>query len=911
MIEEMFVGRQKEIALFHKLQQPDTQRRVVVISGIGGIGKSWLLEYLVQESHRIGAAPVKISVEEIGSWIGILLEASYQLGIEHFTDFINFIKEYQDRRRPFTVGVGQTEEVQTLSKRATAIFINCLRTLTEHQALVWLFDTFERANQSTQAWVWGQLLEGILQENKIQNIVFLIAGREVSIPSEWHGRILPHELSYFTERDVLDYFKKSNFDDVDPDFVSKLFSLTTGHPLCIAVVMDVIEDLKISGKGFSSDILDGYEREFEETLVVEFLIKTLLQRVEQNNSDEVEVIKRSAITRWFNYETIEFLSEGKEHEKILEKVRLYSFVRPHRNGYTYHEIVIDLLLADWRRLNPNRFVELNQKALEYFQKKEKTAITEKEKKDAVVEQVYHKVAINENDGIIFFKEQFQRVYDFYDVAQCMSLLEAVQANPIKRADNQTTTLFYDVLVASMTNQWNIIIGVGEKFLHRQQQQSDMKADVLDKIATAYRHKLGGESLQKAIEFYNQSLEINQRQPRINQRSLRDTLRERAECYRLIGELDKAESDLKESQAIAKQLQSQSPRDEHAVGMGYLYLGNLTRSFDKWEEATEAYQEAVIIFRNLDHYEYNRTLYGLGYIALQKGAWKEAIRYFEEAHQAFLKSGEKYGIAATGHAVGRGYICVKDYDRAAKILEESLTIFRQFGSEGNVSRLLGDLGRISYKKGEYDLALHYFTRVFEREGRKSQNTILLPVLRDNGDLFCDQEAFVKAEESYQEALTIAKNMRGPFDIVQISLRLCHLFYRCGRSQEVPGYIKQIERIMQEYTFFDQLSSLNSVEGHILLDQANYADAFKAYAKACDYAIHYNHYVLEDVFRQLINHIQTKDVTQLEPFYAYIEKYWEENNIERIESEIRFRETGDNTPQFIRMLHNNQNNQQKED
>lgn len=931
-----FVGRKDEIENFHAFIQHQTKKPIWFIWGIGGIGKSSLLKQFEQESKSSGVVPIKVNLEENISYQKILNDACDKLGREHFINFAYLVERHWEESRTVKIDSTQSPESSSIDfgqnnvfqdihienmaggnitnigqiitnveqerklffrKRETEAFITEFQQAATHQPIVWLFDTYEKIGPDLENWLWENLLEN-LYHGKMPHVNAVLTGRE-HVDAKKRQYVKSDELGYFTEHDVRTYLQRSGFAQIDTEFIKALFNFTKGHPLCVSIAIDLIENMVSSGEELSAEMFSGYEqREFEKELVAEFLIKGILKRV--SDVSRRNIIERCAVTRWFNRETLRLIcGEDERIRESIDTLRQYSFVRSHQYGLTYHEIIQHLLYHNLRREDKMEFRKFNEKALHYFMEKSKAAESDKERQDYLVEQVYHQVAINQGDGIPFFQKFFHVGNVLYDVAWCSALLKAVKPHPLSD-ENAIIVLFYELLLASMTNQWEDIIRLGKKFLSNPIQDKIHHAQALELIATAYRHKLGKDNLEEAIKFYNQSLDIRQREVDIDKAAIRDTLRERAECSRLQGDVIQTEEGLKESLEIALQLHTRSPKDQHALGMCYLYLGNLARVQGKWQVAFENYAKAVDNLRELDPYEYNRTLYGFGYVSFYQGRWNEAIRYHKEAHQAFLKSKENYAIAATGHALGHDYVFLGEYKNALDVLQKSLDIFTENQWKGNAGRVLGDLGNACYRQGQIEQAAAYFNQALDDIGRDSQHPHLIPILRYFGDLLCDQQQWEEAEHFYQQALFIAKKTESPFDDVQMSIRLCRLFYLSGRSEEISEYTEQIRLLAQQDEYFGQLAHLKCIEGHVLLNQENIDEAFQAYVESCAYAIRYNHYLLDEIFSQIVDGINAKNATSVVLFHDYLSGYWNEHKMENIESESRLRETGDGTPVFIKRL-----------
>ena len=118
-----------------------------------------------------------------------------------------------------------------------------------------------------------------------------------------------------------------------------------------------------------------------------------------------QIISHSAITHWFDAETIAWMESKEEEETkgILDDLaRNYTFVRPHpSHGYTYHENVRAAILLKLKTEDLQDFRKLNRRANAYFEHKVESATAEK-REEFMREQAYHLLVSDEEEGFRMF-----------------------------------------------------------------------------------------------------------------------------------------------------------------------------------------------------------------------------------------------------------------------------------------------------------------------------------------------------------------------------------------------------------------------------------------------------------------------------------------------------------------------------
>ena len=77
--------------------------------------------------------------------------------------------------------------------------------------------------------------------------------------------------------------------------------------------------------------------------------------------------------------------------------------------------VQDSEIAKWKREDWNQYLELNQKAADYYRDLAKITKIKSDKERATLELMYHLAVCNPNDAFAEFKEQIDLAVLYYDI----------------------------------------------------------------------------------------------------------------------------------------------------------------------------------------------------------------------------------------------------------------------------------------------------------------------------------------------------------------------------------------------------------------------------------------------------------------------------------------------------------------
>ncbi len=291
---------------------------------------------------------------------------------------------------------------------------------------------------------------------------------------------------------------------------------------------------------------------------------------------------------------------------------------------------------------------------------------------------------------------------------------------------------------------------------------------------------------KAVEFFNRALRYDDTNPDIH-KNLSLALRHKKDME---GALEAAQRSVTlgandpDSRLLLGNIYSESGRYDEAIGAyrdvlekapdnprAHYNLGwALLKKGDEFA-AAEHFKKAATVDRigEVAHRSYSR----LGVMQLERGNLGEAEQYLKEAvtirpgdavnHYnlgiAYLrqkKTAEAAEEFARAEEMGRGdnallerigeeYLAMKDYDRSLNIFERI-----RKGNERNV-KILSQIARIHYEKGELDSAYDAYRRITEIEPATENARV---AYLNMGIILDDAQRFDEAIDAYRKALAIS-------------------------------------------------------------------------------------------------------------------------------------------------------------
>jgi len=284
-----------------------------------------------------------------------------------------------------------------------------------------------------------------------------------------------------------------------------------------------------------------------------------------------------------------------------------------------------------------------------------------------------------------------------------------------------------------------------------------RSDERDK-ALEYCEKAGDKAKrlyanQAAIDYYTQAIELSDSPA--HQASL---YLQRGQVRQLIGDYNRAVADFQQMQELAQRIGDRETQSETIHANSLHNLGNIADNQGAYDEAKQFYAESLKMRRELgDKKGIAALLNNLGNIKVKQGAYDEARQLYTESLKMRRELEDKQGIADSLNNLGNIAERQGFYDEARQLHTESLKMRRELEDKQGIARALGSLGRIVEYQGAYNEArkLHTESLKIKRElGDKWGISFSLASL---GGIARHQRNYSEAREFYNKSLKIQREL----------------------------------------------------------------------------------------------------------------------------------------------------------
>ncbi len=886
-LERFYTNSEYALQIFEQLVgATNLPKRLLVIYGIGGVGKSTLLKMYGLACYRQHIPSALVASEETPSPVDVLADWADDLSqsgiaLPTLQKTLNHYRAIQAKveAEAKKVGPAASQIASTLSKTAakTAIsmaasaipvvgpivstlggdsaeafvgwlhgflskpdmefyfdpakrldndFLSDLGQITAYQRIVFMIDTYE---QMTTLDNWMRELVRRLPKN----VLLIIAGRTVPewnrAWQEWMGKAEFVELKEMSPEDVATlvhrYYAYIRSGNPDPKEVEAIVQFARGLPMVATTVVQLW--VKYGAEDFQS----------VRPQVVADLADRLLEGVSQEMRPAFEA---AAVLRFFNVDALGTLLKDSNAERLYVELRRWPFIRSRREGLAVHDTLREMINEALRVRTPKRFRSLHERAAEYYEAQLEKA-TGEELERYELERLYHRIQAAENNGAQLFKERAEELTRYRLLNRLRAMLNDVSTYPLVQENNRLWRTYYVARLAHLEAQISQAKLAYQMIAENEHAEPKLRAYALCDwgeilCRREYLRQPGLE--EKAIHLLESSLYLggpSDLKLAMSWVYLSDVYRARANWEKALHYLDQSRrffTKRKDNSGLLTVL-------DYERGI-YERQGNLRKLFDVEKEMSNIY---IIAGRP----PYLRTRISPTWEWIWAGSYAETEKdYRETIEAAKLLQDQEYLAMKTRDLA----LCLSfqgKYSEALTTAEAGLSLAISLG-EMEVFGALHLYGIVCFKCEKLERAEEYLLQSIAVGQKVHAHLVAAPLyLATTYEVL---NRFDKAEQFYQFTQVEAHKLGRYYFECGATTGLIRIKHALRNYAAIPPLLVEAERIAQRYEYNDNLTSLYLTRGHITWDglipewQSDFDSALHCYQHALVYALRYNRFLLDE-------------------------------------------------------------------
>jgi len=895
-LTQFFTGCEGALQIFERLVTgPKSHKRLLVIHGVGGTGKSSLLKMYLRFC-RLQNVPSALALgEEALSPASILadwsegLKASgchlptFEKTINHYRALQNKVDaetkkmEKDGTKTPIALGkiaaktaagvaaslipgvgplVKAAGDVGTdlLMERLHGVlprsdlefyldpthqlnqeFLKDLESI-QAQRIVLMVDTYEQISMFDN-WMCS------LARGLPDNALLVVAGR--AIPSwdrAWQGWIGSAELVEQKEMPddeiralVQRYYRHVRGEQPDPQQVETIVQFARGLPLVATTVVRLVVEYGAEMSDFQA----------VRPKVAADLAERVLEDVPPEMRPAFEI---AAALRFFNVETLQALLGGEDVERIYAELQRWPCIRPQREGLAVQTSMREMLNEALSQRAPRRFRALHAQAAQYYEDLLQDASGE-ESLRLKLERLYHRMMADEETGLQLFQEIAESLAHFHMAHRLRLLLNDLNAYAFEHENTRLWVEYFHGRLAFLENRFadaeKIYQAVADSSLAESRLRAYALFDWAEILTTRERLSQPG-GCEKAFEVLDRSQRLA---PKMDSKLINILSRQRyvhtyrAEWEQGITLLKRQRKWLEENGDVYGVIEVNSSL--HSI---YAQTGNwkegLSLRARALEELSQLDANPLLKARLTGRHPWS-LLWSGRYQEAEQGVAENlacAVQVEDQVSQADAQAYLAYALGLQGK-----------YQQAGQYFATSITSAENLGAEfsGKIGVAYGLWGAILARQGELGRALEYLHLGLKSKLELRDNLGIPEVLVWLGELSEINGDLEAAEDFYRRHLDDYRWVgRKYFDSAALT-GLVRIQYARKKDKKLPALWDESEALAQKFEYNDHLASLYLTRAYLVLKcrlpdwESGSKPALRCFRTALIYGLRYNRFLLDEL------------------------------------------------------------------
>ncbi|WP_430015330.1 tetratricopeptide repeat protein [Microcystis protocystis FBCC-A270] len=277
---------------------------------------------------------------------------------------------------------------------------------------------------------------------------------------------------------------------------------------------------------------------------------------------------------------------------------------------------------------------------------------------------------------------------------------------------------------------------------------------------------------------------------------------------------------------------------YSLGNAYHNLGMVAQELREWEQARSYYQQALEIKIEYGaaggtqsaRYEQARTLHQLGYLAQELREWEQARSYYQQALEIKIEYGDRFSQAITLHQLGYLAQELREWEQARSYYLQAIEIYIEYGARYGQANPLHNLGNVAQELREWEQARSYYQQALEIKIEYGDRYSQASTLGQLGIVAQELREWEQARSYYQQALEISIEYGDRFSQARTLHNLGVVAQELREWEQARSYFQQAIEIKIEYgDRYSQASTLHNL-GRVAEEVGELSQAKSYYLQA---------------------------------------------------------------------------------
>lgn len=805
--------REQQRVVFRSLLDDET-RWIMPLSGLGGIGKSFLFDHLIRlECNRLDAPYARLDLASPhlrSSYLHILDElelfSKRSIRSKHWATYrderTNLLRRRDDQKRSFIQRIEATEgstiqnvtqhidmgdalraEEERTRKDVTDAFVRCLAH--DQRPLVVYIDGWEHVEgeEDKDLSIW--LIEGLFARLHWLRPAtrLIVAGRQGFDYPSLQGVSLPaSELGEFSREDTGHFLSQRGI--ANPEVQQMVYEWVHGHPLLTAMLADLGEDKLRTGLSPAPSYPDETAQ-----IIADWVRHGILETLPVQDRD---LLAYGVVLRRFDLDALRalFPEKGLDLDAFNHFVT-YSFVKRLEHGRTFYDLVRQGQLHELREASEATYRDYHQRALAHYEERWRRERRSERRRLWLLEALYHQFAADEPGALDAWWEEVRSAERQWEREWWQLLLQLPTTHELDVGDEVTAWVHLGWgKYFNQGAQWEKAVAHCRSALELLEGAADLRGQ-----AEAYA-EIGDITFKQGVDWDRAltylKLSLDRWEQLGDARGLVRTCNHVGRLHVSRSEWDQALRYLERSRDLASEQD-----DQQALARALYHIGDVHYSLGEWDQALTTYQRSLELHRQVNDPDgIIECLNGIGQVYEGQGQWDEALAQFEESAQLCDKFGNELRKGETLVSIGHVHEERGIWSTALDYYSQARDVAGGIGDTVGVAIASNCLGEVNEVLGDLELALADYTLALQHAERINLRHLIGTVACNVACIYLKQDNAEGAAEEFDRSIAIHKEINNPQGLASCYNNLALLYLTQERWEDAVAAMERSLAIKQD-------------------------------------------------------------------------------------------------------------------
>lgn len=550
-----------------------------------------------------------------------------------------------------------------------------------------------------------------------------------------------------------------------------------------------------------------------QSVKVEIVANLVDQLMEGVPNALIPVLEAAAIVRWFDQPILRAVTGLDDVRDVYNELRQFPFVRVRTEGLALHDTVREIIDENLRSQDSERHFKLHERAAVLFEKRLEKATSEGTER-LELERLYHRVQANEEAGIKLFQEMAEPLARYQFVGRLRILINDVNSYQLDDLNSQLWREYYNARLLHINVQFSEAERIYTKISEDEHAEPKLRAYALCDLSQIWTGNLsqpdGLERVFSAIEKSQQLIPEMDSKLALNFSHLRY-------AYMFNGDLGKALDVLRQQYDFYKRI-----GDKNGTVYSLDMLKDIYGLLGNWKMAAIVENEGLEILKLMPLNSFLQTrLVGHNiWYKIWSGRYSEGEKGIRQALALAEKEEQIDSFPGLQRDLGLVLGLQRRWKQSQEYFVESIKKYQERGGRSTGSTQ-GFWGLILSHQGEFQNAqLHLLESLSIKKDIQDNNGIpeilvwlgqLSEMMAKKAILEDRNEHLAQAESYYNQSLEYSWTSRRYFECSALTA-LARIKYLRDDYDNAVILSGQAERIAEEHQYHDLIASLHLLKGH---------------------------------------------------------------------------------------------------